>query len=754
MCKRGAAVKDAVVDRWIGALREEFTGFERFGGGRSDFDAVERQYKLGPARRLRAALDAASDDLGRLEAVRGAFGGYTLLNWRVLAELDHDWPKEEAAAALTALVEEGPDVLPTNVGRFVRAWEAHATNPQRDFARQIASAVAMHLFPERAIYFRRRVLDRLHREAEGVPFPRSDDPAEEYAAELAFAEEVRAAFEARGLTPRDMIDVQSALWRIHNHSAVDDEEEAKAMEGAGTTSPPALNTILHGPPGTGKTHATRARAVAICDGRDPEEVAEDPEALRTRYEKLVGERRIEFVTFHQSYGYEEFVEGLRPDPGGEDEDAAPVGLRLRAVDGALKRIAERARTRPGSASPAIGLEHRKVFKVSLGRANQPTDAYIRDECLEEGCFLLGYGGDIDWSGPEFSSSEAIAARWREEIDDPVLHGNDPNIALTYQIRVAMEPGDIVLASRGNLKVQAVGLVSGPYQFRERAEDSYRHRRPVDWRWKDETGEGIDASDLTTKKLTQRSIYQMDRRRILWDNLRSYLDPAGDAPPPPHVLIVDEINRANVSKVLGEAITLLEEDKRLGAPNELRVTLPHSGSSFGLPANLHILGTMNTADRSVALLDTALRRRFRFEHLAPDPDLLEVIEQDGHRVDLAAVLCALNDRLEYLLGPDHLIGHAWLMGVQHGDVLDEVMAHKVIPLLREYFHDDLNRVRAVLGGGDGFLRRERLAPPPGLDEPGEERHRFVDRHAEDGFYEWEAYDQLIHGTRNAGRDPER
>ena len=747
-------MRDAVVDRWVGALREVFAGFERFGGRTSDFDAVEREYKLGPARRLRAGLDAASDDMGRLEAVRAAFGGYTLLNWRVMAELGNDWPKEEVAAALTALVEEGPDMLPANVGRFVRAWEAHAPNPQRDYARQIASAVAMHLFPERAIYFRRRVLDGLHREAEGVPFPRSDDPAEEYAAELAFAEEVRAAFEAHDLAPRDMIDVQSALWRIHSHGG--SEEDMGDAEGdAREAAPPtALNTILYGPPGTGKTHATRARAVAICDGREPGEVARDAEALAARYAELVRLRRIEFVTFHQSYGYEEFVEGLRPDPGGEDEDGAPVGLRLRAMDGALKRIAERARTRPGSRSADPDLERRTVFKMSLGRSNDPGDDAIRDDCLREGCILLGYGGTVDWSDPTLSSYEAVAARWRAEVGDPGLHGQDSNIVSPFLLRVAMREGDVVLASRGNRKVQAVGVVSGPYEFRPR-EDRYHHRRPVEWRWKDETGDGIDVADLYGKSFIARTIYRLDASLVSWENLRSYVDPAEGAPPPPHVLIVDEINRANVSKVLGEAITLLEEDKRLGAPNELRVTLPHSGASFGLPANLHVIGTMNTADRSIALLDTALRRRFRFEHLPPDPTLLGVIEEDGHRVDLAAVLRAMNDRLEYLLGPDHLIGHAWLMDAREGASLDRAMAHKVIPLLREYFHEDLERVRAVLGGGDGFLRRVRLRPPPGLEEEGEERHRYVDAYEDDDGtghgYPWEAYDELIHGAGSAGRD---
>lgn len=170
---------------------------------------------------------------------------------------------------------------------------------------------------------------------------------------------------------------------------------------------------------------------------------------------------------------------------------------------------------------------------------------------------------------------------------------------------------------------------------------------------------------------------------------------------PYVLIIDEINRGNVSAIFGELITLLEEDKRKGNKEQTEVTLPYSADRFSVPNNVYIIGTMNTADRSVEALDTALRRRFSFTEMQPNPEVLSNSEYQD--VDLKQLLETINQRIEVLIDKDHQIGHSYFIGIQNLEDLKSVFKDKIIPLLEEYFYGDFGKIGLVLGGG--FIYQE-------------------------------------------------
>ena len=298
------------------------------------------------------------------------------------------------------------------------------------------------------------------------------------------------------------------------------------------------NFILYGPPGTGKTYNVINKALEIIDRDSYGEISDSRERILNRYKQLVESGQIEFCTFHQSYGYEEFVEGLKSDGNGN----------FVTEDGVLKKIAIRA------------------------------------------------------------SYDSLKKDLKMELQD----GEE----LGYE-----EKKEIVLENINR-------------------EDAFR------------------------------------------DNKK-------------YVLIIDEINRGNISKIFGELITLLEEDKRIGTTNHVTVSLPYTKEQFALPSNLYIIGTMNTSDKSIAQIDVALRRRFSFEEMMPSYEELGEIDE----IEVDKLLDKINKRVEFLLDRDHLIGHAYFVRVNTLEELIFTMTNKIIPLLQEYFYGDNEKVGMVLGGID-------------------------------------------------------
>ena len=512
--------------------------------------------------------------------------------------------------------------------------------------------------------------------------------------------------------PGAVLDEVAQVYEVI-HRFMDNPEDTMSLNSSteGLPQPEAdraLNTILYGPPGTGKTFATARRCVEICEG--PLNNLQDDEIHR-RYNMLVENRRVEFITFHQSYSYEEFIEGLRPA-----ETKSSAGFCLVPEPGVLKDIADRAR---------FSLAGRKIFKMSLGSPKEGRKyEEIFKQSIESGYAYLG-GGDVDWSDPKFDNGDEIDRYWLKEKLEP---GQAKHFLKTF--RNSVEKRDILIIPAKSNKFRAIGEVVGSYEYSP--DSGYRHRRTVQWYWSDEIGRS--STEIYREQLTHaHAIRKLKPELIIREKLLDYIRR-------PYVLIIDEINRANISKVMGEMITLLEEDKREGAENGVVVRLPYSREPFTLPANLHILGTMNTADRSIALIDTALRRRFQFEELAPDPSKLK---EDVDGIKLREVLKAINERLEYLIDRDRLIGHAWLMQAETKADVDSVMRHKIIPLIAEYFYDDWRKVSAVLGDTDDFIQRQELQRPPGLEEAevDEDRFRWTMKKEE---FPLEAYSRLIAG----------
>lgn len=462
------------------------------------------------------------------------------------------------------------------------------------------------------------------------------------------------------------------------------------------------NLILYGPPGTGKTYRSAYEAVRLCLG--PEEALRlngDRDTLMRKYRELEAEGRIEFVTFHQSFAYEDFVEGLRPETSASASasegtgDTNSSGFRLEPHPGVFRRICERAQEPKQIGGDVFDPRGRSVFKMSLGEARSRSDEYLFEECIANGYALLGWSVGLDWTDARYASRDVMLAAVREVDGHSTEPASTPYVTFSDRWRNRVSIGDVILISRGNSFLRAIGVVESDYFFDADRDDYKNHGRRVSWLWSSHSpASDVAISEFFPRGFNMKSLYEMNASEIDWSVLNRHIVTSPEAAAlVPHVLVIDEINRANISKVFGELITLLEGDKRLGRTNAVTVRLPYSKQKFGVPANLHIVGTMNTADRSIALLDTALRRRFTFEELLPDPGTLPA---DIGGINLQEVLRVLNDRIEFLFDREHQIGHAYFHDCKTVRDVENAFRHKIIPLLAEYFYEDWGKIALVLG----------------------------------------------------------
>lgn len=378
-----------------------------------------------------------------------------------------------------------------------------------------------------------------------------------------------------------------------------------------------LNRILFGAAGTGKTYHTINHALSIIENK-PLDVLESEarKALKESFDQYKKKGQIKFVTFHQSFSYEDFVEGIRAET---DED---------------------------------------------GNLKYPVKAGV----FKEICTIAKNNGFSDLVGSEFGRGYIL-----QEVSSDVLTIKKPNGNL---IHLSLALANLLLQYVMEEKITIDDI--NQKQVIEKLESNEPLLEPFI----------INGYCTVWAKLIQLAIENFtvnENKKI------------------PYVLIIDEINRGNISRIFGELITLIEDSKREGAEEALSVTLPYSKEEFFVPDNVYIIGTMNSSDRSLTGLDIALRRRFTFIEMPPKPELLNEVIVNG--LNIGKLLEVINQRIEVLLDRDHCIGHANFMSLEKQQTLEtlsSIFKQKILPQLQEYFFDDWSKINMVLNA-NGMLQ---------------------------------------------------
>ena len=445
--------------------------------------------------------------------------------------------------------------------------------------------------------------------------------------------------------------------------------------------PQLKNQILYGPPGTGKTYNTVIKAIEITNPeliqKDKDGNVENYELLKEKFDELKQQGQIEFVTFHQSYSYEEFVEGIKPDLENGKE------LRYKLQNGIFKTICNNAKELlETKVKYNFNKDNISVYKILI------PDESLFAYCIENDCVAINWGNDIDISNCD--SQEEIIAKIPEDFESRKQCISQLNLFKLWIDNDLKSGKDVIVVIPGSMNtIKGIAKITGDYFYNSDIENGHQQRK-VGWIRKNIN---ISSDSIYNSKFVSPTITGMFNDKINWDTFLNLINNKNNSKSSNAVLVIDEINRGDVSKIFGELITLIEEDKRIGEKHQMTVTLPYSRETFGVPKNLYIIGTMNTADRSIALLDTALRRRFDFEEMMPKPELLRGKDIEG--VDLEQLLTKINDRIKNEYDRDHQIGHSYLMDVKNKEQLEKAYKNRILPLLNEYFYNDIDSVAKIL-----------------------------------------------------------
>ncbi|WP_334212125.1 McrB family protein [Campylobacter jejuni] len=473
-----------------------------------------------------------------------------------------------------------------------------------------------------------------------------------------------------------LFDVFLYLSNYINNLSKDDFKIIKDYNMMKNNTP--LNQILYGSPGTGKTYHTIDKALEILG-----ENLESRDEKKAKFDEYVKNGQIVFTTFHQSYGYEEFVEGIKPMINNE---ANSQEIQYEIKDGIFKDICNRA------------LENYENSNLNTEELREKIK--LREKVEKFLNRLL-------------ETNEPIS---KTKGGNFFINSFNNNTIEIYSEDVERFDGIFKLSLS-----TFITLLKSNIEFNSAVE---MFKKVFDRDYADRTHTYYFNLVNKFKEYEKQAVLKTEDNKISSNSLNSY------------IIIIDEINRGNVSKIFGELITLIEPSKRIGESEELKVTLPYSGKKFGVPKNVYILGTMNTADRSITSLDTALRRRFEFVEMMPDPDLLKNVfickdvenpnkdedylgddaKTEGFAEILQNILISINKRIEFLLDREKTIGHAFFMSeavkfnkdnwckpdeyeedwyVLSISKLKSIFQNKIIPLLQEYFYNDYALISAVL-----------------------------------------------------------